>query len=185
MNRKKYYTASETAKKFGVDRRTISRWLTSGKIKAMVTAGGHSRFLCAEVDALLDQNGFSKRAQPDKSILIVDDDPAVRKTMEKRLAREGFTVETAADGFKAGLKAKEMNPGLIILDLFMDGMDGFEVCRAIRSNSSFKNTKILILTGFDSPENRDRAIRAGADDYRRKGSEFNGILKSIKALLAI
>lgn len=182
-DRKKFYTASEAAEKFGVDRRTISRWVTSGKIKAVVTAGGHRRIPHKEVETLLDQNGFSEPTPSTPSILIVDDDRAVRRTMAQRLSREGFLVETAADGFKAGLKALEMHPDLIVLDLVMEGMDGFEVCRTIRANSAFNHTKIMILTGFGTPENRERAFRAGADDYHRKGGEPKDFLKAVKALL--
>ena len=182
-NQKKFYTASEAAEKFGVDRRTISRWVTSGKIKAVITAGGHRRIPRAEVDALLDRNGFSEPVPPAKSILIVDDDRAVRRTMAQKLSREGFVVDTAADGFKAGLKAREMNPDLLVLDLVMDGMDGIEVCKTIRANHAFDKTKILVLTGFDTPDKKERAIRAGADDYRKKGGDFKDILKSIEELL--
>ncbi len=182
-NRDKFYTASETAKKFGVDRRTISRWAESGKIEAVLTAGGHLRILRSEIDALLDNNGFSKYTPPGKMILIVDDDESVRKTLALRLTRQKFNVETASDGFKAGLKAQEMNPHLIILDLMMDGIDGFEVCKTIKENNALKETKILIMTGFDTPENREMAMQAGADDYLPKGGSLKSILKLINELL--
>ena len=182
-NQKKFYTASEAAERFGVNRRTISRWVASGKLEAVVTAGGHRRILRTEIESLLEQNGFSERAPSAGSILIVDDDQAVRRTLSQKLSREGFVVESAADGFNAGLKAREMNPDLIVLDLVMEGIDGFDVCRAIRSNSAFRKTRILVLTGFDTHDNRERAIRAGADEYLKKGSDFKELLKRIEALL--
>ncbi len=77
----------------------------------------------------------------------------------------------------------EMKPALIILDLVMDGVDGFEVCRTIKAHSSLKHTKILILTGFDTPENRERAMREGADDYLGKGSALKEILNRVNSLL--
>ena len=184
VNRDKFYTASEAATKFGVDRRTISRWVASGKIKAVVTAGGHLRISRSEIDALLDKNGFPKYTPMQKTILIVDDEAPVRRTLKQRLIREGFTVETAPDGFNAGLKARDIKPKLIILDLIMDGIDGFEVCRTIKENNILKETKILIMTGFDTPENRERALREGADGYLPKGGSFKSILSCIHDLLS-
>lgn len=185
VDRGKFCTVPEAAEKFGVDRRTMSRWISAGKIKALVTPGGHHRILRSEIDALLQQNGFLPiPPTKEKTILVVDDDESVRKTLKQRLIREKFVVETASDGFKAGLKAQDIKPDLIILDLMMQGIDGFEVCRTIKAHNSLKDTKILIMTGFDTPENRDRAIREGADDYLPKGTPFKSIFKHINTLLA-
>lgn len=184
-NQDSFYTAAEAAKKFGVDRRTISRWVESGKIKAVLTAGGHLRILRSEIDNLLDKNGFAKFTPLPKKILIVDDDELVRKTLEQKLTRHKFTIETASGGFEAGLKAREMSPDLIILDLMMDGVDGFEVCRTIKNSSALRKTKILIMTGFDTAENRERALREGADDYLPKGISLDDVLKGINKLLAL
>ena len=101
------------------------------------------------------------------------------------MVREGFTVETAPDGINAGLKARDIKPGLIILDLMMNGIDGFEVCKTIKQNSTLNKTKILIMTGFDTPENRKRALREGADGYLPKGVSFEAILEQINELLAL
>ncbi len=184
-DRNKFYTVPKAAEKFGVNRRTMHRWVTSGKIKTIVTPGGHYRILSSEIDALLEQNGFSKNsATIEKTILVVDDDEAVRKSLKQRLAREKFTVETAEDGFKAGLKARDIKPGLIILDLMMEGIDGFEVCRTIKANNSLNSTKILIMTGYDTPENRDKAMQDGADAFLSKGDDFKTILRTVYELLA-
>ncbi len=183
VDNSKFYTVPEAAEKFGVARRTMSGWVTSGKINAIVTPGGHYRILRSQIDTLLEQNRLSKPKSIQKSILVVDDDDSIRKTLEQRLTREKFTVETASDGFGAGLKAREMIPDLIILDLMMNGINGFEVCRTIRADSSLKNTRILIMTGFDTPENREKAMEEGADDYMSKGDTFENILKHINGLL--
>lgn len=177
----KFYTSSEAAEKLGVNRRTIARWIKSGKIKAIVTPGGHSRILSEEFN-----NAFKENAVPEvavKTILIVDDDAAVRKTLKQRLTREGFVVETASDGFKAGLVARDIKPNLIILDLMMEGIDGFEVCKNIKQNKALKDTRVLIMTGFDTRSNRERAFSVGADDYLIKGGSFKSILKHIHQLL--
>ena len=183
--RSKFYTVPEAADKFGVDRKTMYRWVTSGKIDSIVTPGGHHRILRSEIDTLLEMNGFSKSVHgKERVILVVDDDESVRETVTHRLVREGFAVETAADGFQAGMKARDMKPDLVILDLKMEGMDGFEVCRAIKTHESLTNTKVIIMTGFDTPENRERAEREGADHFVAKGGSLKGLVKTINDLLA-
>jgi len=183
-NPAKFYRASEAADRFGVDRRTINRWVKSGKIKAIVTPGGHSRIFSSELNDDIKKNiKFKPTSKAQTTILIVDDEASVRNTLKQKLTRRGYVVETASDGFKAGLKARDSKPDLIILDLMMSGIDGFEVCKTIKSNNLLKNTKILIMTGFDNSKNRERANREGADDYLVKGVDFSIVLKRIKDLL--
>ncbi len=160
------------------------KWVKSEKIKAIVTPGGHHRIKRSEIDHLLAQNGFSKKtAMNNNTILVVDDDKTVRNTIKKYLVREKYTVVTAKDGFKAGMKVQKLKPDLVILDLMMEGIDGFEVCRTIKADQTLKDTRVLVMTGFDTPENRARALQEGADAYLPKGGDFKNLLKEIEALL--
>lgn len=169
-----------------VTRGTLWSYVKSGELKASRTPGGHYRVTQKDLYEFIQQKGMKakkKRRLSTAKILIVDDDESVRKTLKQRLVREGFTVETAPDGFNAGLKARDIKPELIILDLMMDGIDGFQVCKTIKENSKLRETKILIMTGFDTQENRERAMREGADDFLPKGGSFKNILKRINELL--
>jgi len=179
-----FISIPKAAKRFGVDRRTMWRWVKSNKIPSFVTPGGHHRISRSEINALLAQNRHTQNAPPkSKTILVVDDDEVVRKTFITLLTREKYAVEAASDGFKAGLKARDINPDLIVLDLMMEGVDGFELCRTIKADNSLRHTKILIMTGFDTPENRERALGEGADDFISKGNSPKRILKRIRSLL--
>lgn len=181
----RFYTVPQAASQFGVSRSTMARWVATGKVKSVVTPGGHHRILRSEIHSLLTRNGFSDAsARKTASILVVDDDRTVRNALKRRLTREGFAVKTAADGFTAGMKAREMNPDLIVLDLMMAGVDGFEVCRTIKADEALNQTKVLAMTGFDTPENRNRALKEGADGYLSKGSSFSELLRHIQVLLA-
>jgi DNA-binding response OmpR family regulator len=91
--------------------------------------------------------------------------------------------EVASDGFEAGVKTTEFRPGLIILDLFMPGVDGFELCKRLRENSNTSSIKILALTGYDTTKNRDRVMQAGADGYLAKPVQMSTLLCQIKGLL--
>jgi len=186
--KEKMLSLGQAADICAIARRTLWSYVKSGELIASRTPGGHFRVTQKDLDEFIQQKGMQakkKRPLSTTKILIVDDNEAVRKALKQKLVREGFTVETAPDGFNAGLKARDIKPELIILDLMMDGIDGFQVCKTVKENSKLGETKILIMTGFDTPENRDRAMREGADAYLPKGGSFKNILKCIHDLLAI
>jgi len=101
----KYYSIPQAAKVCGVDRTTMWNWVKAGNVEAFVTPGGHHRILQETVEQLLQAKPLPVEKSPrGKMILIVDDDPLVRETFGIRLDRAGYRVETASDGFQAGLK---------------------------------------------------------------------------------
>jgi len=92
-------------------------------------------------------------------------------------------TETASDGFEAGVKVVSFNPGLVILDLFMPGIDGFEVCRWLKNNPDKSHIKILVVTGYDTPENMKRIMDAGADGYLTKPLDTETLIQNVISLL--
>ncbi|THB80956.1 MAG: response regulator [Desulfobacteraceae bacterium] len=123
---------------------------------------------------------------PDKKtkILIVDDDPAVQTFLTTILSGPRMDIETAVDGFQAGIKVVYFMPQIIILDLFMPYLNGFEVCRHLKEDEKTRHIKILVLTGQASEENKEKVMSAGADAFLPKPSNKAAILQSIDALLA-
>ncbi len=179
-----FISIPKAAEKCGVDRRTMWRWVKSNKVPSFVTPGGHHRILLTDIERLLKQDGSSKNSYKNEAtILIVDDDKSVRKTLKQRLRLQNYNVETAPDGFKAGIKVQALKPDLIILDLMMEGIDGFEVCRTIRGDDSLRDIKIMIMTGFDTLENKNRALQEGADDYLPKHVDYKTLIEKIQTLL--
>jgi PleD family two-component response regulator len=118
-----------------------------------------------------------------KKILIVDDEPRVLKVLNKMLSLHGYQIEEALDGFEAGVKIMSFKPELLILDLYMSGMDGFELCKRIKSNPNTSHIKIIVYTGFDSEENKDRIMKAGAEGYLVKPVDESILLQNIEDLL--
>lgn len=114
------------------------------------------------------------------SILIVEDEKALRETLEYNLTNEGYEVETSADGLEAFQKAHNGNYSLILLDIMLPGMDGFEICRKIRAE---KNTPILMLTARDDEIDRIVGLEVGADDYMSKPFSMRELLARVKAML--
>ena len=113
-------------------------------------------------------------------ILVVDDDPQISGLLKRGLAFEGYAVETAADGMEALAKARENEPDLVILDILMPGMDGFEVARRLRLGSQ---VPILMLTARGMVADKVTGLNAGADDYLVKPFDFDELLARVKALL--
>jgi DNA-binding response OmpR family regulator len=114
-------------------------------------------------------------------ILLVDDEPHIVQFLELGLQNEGFEVRTAGDGMTAVAIAAEFQPHVIVLDVMMPGMDGFEVCRLLRKNG--ENVSIIMLTAKDEVEDRVKGLTIGADDYVVKPFSFEELLARIGARL--
>lgn len=113
-------------------------------------------------------------------ILVIEDDPAILRLLQRGLTMEGYQVDTAVDG-ENGLKLfQERQPDLIVLDLMLPGIDGMEVCQRIRQKSK---VPILILTAKDAIQDRVEGLDAGADDYLVKPFNLEELLARIRALL--
>ncbi len=126
---------------------------------------------------------LAHKRSSNKRILIVDDDLQLQKLLTVMFTFDKYETETASSGFEAGAKVVKFKPDLIILDLFMPEMSGFDVCRRIKKDPETSHIKILALTGYDSKENRDRIMEAGADDYMVKPVEKDVLLKHVEDLL--
>ncbi|PZM64485.1 response regulator transcription factor [Paenibacillus dendritiformis] len=111
-------------------------------------------------------------------ILLVDDEPNILQFLELGLANEGFEIQTATDGMAAVAMASEFQPHVVILDVMMPGMDGFEVCRMIKKS---ENAAVIMLTAKDEVDDRVKGLTLGADDYMMKPFSFEELLARIHA----
>ncbi|HWQ71771.1 MAG TPA: response regulator transcription factor [Desulfitobacteriaceae bacterium] len=111
-------------------------------------------------------------------ILLVDDEPNILEFLEMGLLNEGFDVQTAQDGMTAITLAKQFQPHIVILDIMMPGMDGFEVCRMLKKT---ENVAIIMLTAKDEIDDRVKGLTLGADDYMAKPFSFEELLARIQA----
>ncbi len=115
-----------------------------------------------------------------EKILIVDDEVSLQETLSYKLRKEGYEVEVAGDGLTALELARTTNPDLVILDVMLPGMDGFEVCRTLRQET---NTPVLMLTARDDEIDRVVGLEVGADDYLPKPFSVRELIARVKALL--
>ena len=114
-------------------------------------------------------------------LLVVDDEPALRATLERALTTEGYEVETAPDGIAALGAIARSEPDAIVLDVLMPGADGLEVTRRLRADG--RRTPILLLTARDAVGDRVAGLDAGADDYLVKPFALDELLARMRALL--
>lgn len=119
-----------------------------------------------------------------KKILVVDDDRLMVDFIVECLKHDAFQVETAFDGASGLAKARIFQPDLMVLDLMMPDMHGFDVCETMRKEPEFAGVKILISSGKAYEVDKKAAKRLGADEYIVKPFSVEQLLKTVKGLLA-
>jgi DNA-binding response OmpR family regulator len=115
------------------------------------------------------------------NILVVEDDPIIRQTVEYSLKRAGFSVDVVADGTLALRAAEQLRPDLVLLDLMLPGMDGYEIAEKLRAHD--KETAIIMVTALDTERDKVRGLDAGADDYITKPFSMEELLARVRANL--
>lgn len=116
-------------------------------------------------------------------ILVVDDDEVIVTILERCLRREGFSVRTAHSGMQALQLVKRQIPRLILMDVMMPGMDGFDVCRELRTTKKLENIPVIFLTGKTAEEDHISGFKAGGDDYVNKPFNAEELMLRVKAML--
>lgn len=178
-----YLTPSECAKKLNIAAVTLRKWAQQGMLEAVVTPGGHRRY---SLDAITE---FAKKynlpfihdSGETRRILIVDDDPQIRKYLKSLFAKfkDLAITEQAQDGFEAGFMVHSFQPNVVLLDLMMPGLDGYEVCRVIKSQPSTQHIRIIGITGFYSEENVKKILDAGAETCLAKPIDRKALLDAV------
>jgi len=160
------FTASQYCR---VSSKTIINWIESGHIKAYKTVGGHRRINRPDLEAFMKKQGIPlpETAEEDQrlKILVVDDDPIIVETIVQALEEDEFDYDviSAADGFEAGLQVRHFRPHLMILDIMMPDIKGYEVCRKIKETPDTKDMKIIVLSAYLDEEKFKKMKEYGAD----------------------
>ena len=119
-----------------------------------------------------------------KRILVIEDDPNALRLVEYTLGQEGYQVITAANGLEGLKKAREEHPDLIILDIMLPGLDGYEVCQQLRQEPKTIKLPILMLSAKAREIDKATGLKVGADDYLTKPADPAMIVAKVKTLLA-
>lgn len=118
-----------------------------------------------------------------KKILVVDDEPHLVKLLQARLEKNGYSVIVASDGQEALDKTYQENPDLIILDIMLPHIDGYHVCKTLRSDEKYKAIPIIMLTGRTLAQDIKMGMELGAVSYVQKPFKPNVLLGIIQGLI--
>jgi excisionase family DNA binding protein len=187
---KKSFTTSEVGKMLGMALQSVSNWIDAGQLRAGRTPGGHRRVQPEDLLDFLRKQGLAIPAELQPSppkVLIVDDEEAVVSWVaaEIRAERPDIEVLVARDGFSAGEIVGFERPDVVVLDLRMPGIDGFEVCRRIKDREETRKTTVIAMTAYPSPKSEQRILECGAEICLTKSLEANVLLKHVTAALAV
>ncbi len=162
-------TVFKAGKYCGVSPKTIINWIEAEHIKAYKTVGGHRRIKTADLEEFMRKQGMPVPEEQDaderRRILVVDDDPIIVETIVQALEEDEYDYEviSASDGFEAGIQVNHFKPHLLILDIMMPDIKGYEVCKKIKSDEETKNTKIIVLSAYLDEEKFKEMKKNGAD----------------------
>jgi len=181
-----------TASKYcNVSSKTIINWVEAGHIKAYKTVGGHRRIKKNDLEAFMLDQGIPIPEQRDeanrKKILVVDDDLIIVESIVQALEEDEFDYEviSASDGFEAGLQVNHFNPDILILDIMMPDIKGYEVCKKIKSNKETQNTKIIVLSAYLDEEKFKQMKENGADVCFSKPLPLSQLKDEVAKLLGL
>ena len=116
-------------------------------------------------------------------VLVIDDSKTIRRSAENLLAKEGFEVITAIDGFDALAKIADTRPEIIFVDIMMPRLDGYQTCALIKNNSEFKTTPVVMLSSKDGLFDRAKGRIVGSDQYITKPFSKEELLGTIRTLV--
>ena len=175
---KNVLTSFEVAQCCHVTMTTVANWIKDGSLKAFKTKGGHRRIRREDLELFARQYNMPLDITP--RILIVDDDMSVQTGLRQLFESHAFVVDSAHNGFEAGVIVQKRRPDVIVLSILMSEFDGFEVIEYIKKHTDLKDIKIIVLTGHAALENTKKAKQAGADICIEKPVDSNTILKMVE-----
>jgi len=191
----RYLTSVEVAAACGVSPRTVTNWIRDGAIRAHRTVGGHGRVAIEELRRFLASRGIpippelasdpeedAAEVPPGRRVLVIDDDEAFLEVVRELLTASGFSVETARQGFLAGYLVGRRAPDVIVLDLVMPGLDGYEVLALLREREESRGIPVVACTSLRGPETETRLKKAGFDAFVRKPIDFKVLVRTIETL---
>ncbi len=178
----------EAARFLRVSLSSIQRWIDSGAIPAHRTFGGHRRMLEHDLVAFAEREGIPlSPANNEQVLLVVDDDEDYLESLVVRIQglRPDLEILTAMNGFDAGRLVHQRRPALVLLDIKLPGVNGIEVCRALKSEPETKGTHIVGMTGAARKSEIDALILAGAEDVLAKPIRKDVLLEIINQCIPI
>jgi len=180
---------SQVGKHYAVTSAGVRKWIREGKLKAFTTPGGQYRIQEQDLVQFLTNHSMPVLPEVSKSkkrVLVVDDDRNILEVIHAALAPDTSLSVTCTDnGYDACILAGTLKPDLVLLDIMMPGINGFEVCRRLKTNPQTSNARVLVITGFPDKANIDRITEAGADHWLKKPFQIDVLVAEVNRLLGV
>ena len=183
----RYLTTGEVARKCQVSLGTVKNWIEAGQLEAFRTPGGHFRIRASVLKRFQAAFGFPPHSEEEPRILVIDDEPrfvdVALEFLRDRLPTA--RVEGAAGGYEALLKIGSFQPHVLLLDLRMPELDGFEVCRRVKEAPETKATRIVAMSVWDEEDAQARILASGADIFVSKVAGLEALARAVAGLLDV
>jgi len=178
-----WLTLGQAATYLGVAQSTVRKWSDGGRLPAFYTPGGHRRFRRGDLDAFLnDSRGVS--APPGRPVvLIVDDDSQLREFVRVNLEMDGYAVREAGSAGEGLAALEEEAPALVLLDVMMPDVDGFEMLRRMQERHGVDSVPVIMFSGKVDEVTAAEAARGGARAFIGKPFDPQQLIESTKQLL--
>ena|SRR5215216_1050713 len=177
-----WLTLGQAAKYLGVAQSTIRKWSDLGRVPAFYTPGGHRRYRRGDLEAFLERSGPGKPARG-PMVLVVDDDAQVREVVRINLEMEGYAVREAANAEEGLAVLEEDAPDLILLDVMMPQVDGWEMLRRVQERHGIGSIPVVMFSGKLDEAARAEAAERGAQGFVGKPFDLRSLIEQTKQIV--
>jgi excisionase family DNA binding protein len=178
-----WLTLGQAAKYLGVAQSTIRKWSDQGRVPAFYTPGGHRRYRRSDLDNFLNRSGPGGSMQQGPLVLIVDDDERVREYVRVNLEMEGYAVREAGSADEGLGVLEEVSPDLILLDVMMPEVDGWEMLRRVQERHGVGAIPVVMFSGKVNERSAEEATARGAQGFVGKPFDPQQLIEHAKQLL--
>ena len=178
-----WLTLGQAAKYLGVAQSTIRKWSDQGRVPAFYTPGGHRRYRRPDLDNFLNRSGPGGSLQQGPLVLIVDDDERVREYVRVNLEMEGYAVREAGNAEEGLGVLEEVSPDLILLDVMMPEVDGWEMLRRVQERHGVGAIPVVMFSGKVNEQSAQEATARGAQGFVGKPFDPQQLIEHAKQLL--
>ncbi len=181
-----WLTLGQAATYLGVAQSTMRKWSDVGRVSAFYTPGGHRRYRRSDLDQFLDRSGRSGTSTDEGPVvLIVDDDERLREYVRVNLEIEGYTVREAASADEGLASLEEESPDLILLDVMMPKVDGWEMLQRVQEKHGVGAIPVIMFSGKVDERSAAEATSRGAQGFIGKPFDPRALIESTKQLLPV
>jgi excisionase family DNA binding protein len=179
-----WLTLGQAAKYLGVAQSTIRKWSDVGRVPAFYTPGGHRRYRRGDLDAFLERSGPG-RGRTGPLVLVVDDDPGVRQVVRANLEGEGYAVREAGSAAEGLAALEEEAPDLLLLDVMMPEVDGWEMLRQVQERFGVGAIPVLVFSGKVEERAVADAAARGARGFLGKPFDLQHLIDQAKQIAPV